>query len=187
MRWPPWSSGSQKGTDTEEKNPENNSIASSLTSNFNATTTPPDTTSSPSKPQEWNSILNATDWKQFTEPQNLIPTVILTTGILFAVHIHRRFLRRIPEASNINPSYFRRRSLLGRVTSVGDGDNFRLYHTPGGKLAGWGWLPWKKVPTARKELKDRTVFTALFSLEPIQAIGHTYIPFSTMFQPLLTN
>lgn len=161
MRWPPWSSGPQKDTDNGEKDKdksEHNSITSSLTSSFNATD--PDT-SSPSKKREWNSILNATDWKQFSEPQNLIPTVILTTGILFAVHLHRRFLRRIPEASNINPSYFRRRSLLGRVTSVGDGDNFRLYHTPGGRLAGWGWLPWKKVPTSRKELKDRTVIALL--------------------------
>lgn len=40
---------------------------------------------------------------------------------------------------------------------MGDGDNFRLYHTPGGKLTGWGWLPWKKVPTLKKELRDKTV------------------------------
>jgi hypothetical protein len=101
------------------------------------------------------------------EPGNLVPTILLTGGLLFVFDIHRRFLRRIPEATNISPSILRRRSLLGRVTSVGDGDNFRMYHTPGGRLAGWGWLPWKKVPTLRKELKDRTVCFTLFYI-------HTY-------------
>jgi len=40
---------------------------------------------------------------------------------------------------------------------VGDGDNFRLYHTPGGRLLGWGWFPGRKVPTDPKELRQRTV------------------------------
>jgi hypothetical protein len=43
------------------------------------------------------------------------------------------------------------------VTSVGDGDNFRIYHTPGGRLAGWGWLPGRRIPMDKKELKDQTV------------------------------
>ena len=118
---------------------------------------------SSSTPKDWNSILNATDWAQFKEPRNLIPTVLLTAGILFTVHVHRRFLRRIPEARNISKSQFRQRRLLGRVTSVGDGDNFRMYHTPGGRLAGWGWLPWKKVPTSKKDLKGGTVGPLFFS------------------------
>lgn len=105
--------------------------------------------------KDWNRIINSTDWSQFSEPRTIIPTVLLTGGILFSIHIHRKYLRRIPEVANISPSLFRRRSLLGRVTSVGDGDNFRLYHTPGGKLAGWDWL--RKVPTAKKELRNRTV------------------------------
>jgi hypothetical protein len=47
------------------------------------------------------------------------------------------------------------------VTSVGDGDNFRIFHTPGGRLAGWGWLLWKRVPRGKKELRDNTVRNAL--------------------------
>ena len=112
---------------------------------------------SKSSSTDWNSNLNAFDWSQFTEPRNLIPTALLTGGILFVVYVQRRYLRRFPEATDITSSYFRSRSLLGRVTSVGDGDNFRIYHTPGGRLVGWGWLPWMKVPTVRKELKDKTV------------------------------
>jgi hypothetical protein len=64
-------------------------------------------------------------------------------------------LRHIPGSGHIAPSFFRRRSLLGKVTSVGDGDGFHMFHTPGGRLAGWGWL--RSVPKDRKELKGRTV------------------------------
>lgn len=40
--------------------------------------------------------------------------------------------------------------MFGQATSVGDGDNFRLYHTPGGRLLGWGWMPGRKVPQRPK-------------------------------------
>lgn len=55
----------------------------------------------------------------------------------------------------MRPSFFRSRSLYGRVTSVGDGDNFHMFHTPGGKAVGWGWL--RRIPNTRKDLKDRTI------------------------------
>lgn len=109
-----------------------------------------------STPRGWDSCLSVTDWSAWVELRTIIPTTILTTSILLAFRINRR-LRRIPDAVSIPSSYFRRKSVFGQVTSVGDGDNFRLFHTPGGRLAGWGWLPWKKVPTAKKELKDNTV------------------------------
>jgi len=40
--------------------------------------------------------------------------------------------------------------MFGTATSVGDGDNFRFYHTPGGRLLGWGWMPGRKVPLRPK-------------------------------------
>ncbi|KAI8915864.1 hypothetical protein EDD86DRAFT_197061 [Gorgonomyces haynaldii] len=43
--------------------------------------------------------------------------------------------------------------ITGRVTAVGDGDNFRLYHTPGGVL----YSLFGSVPTSRKDLKDETL------------------------------
>lgn len=157
--WSPWSSGSRKDPETHVDRSHRKAEDESKHAIWQSTISQQPSSAS-SKPTDWNSILNAFDWGQFKEPGTIIPTVLLTSGILFAIHVHRRFLRRIPEAGDISSSYFRRRSLLGRVTSVGDGDNFRMYHTPGGRLVGWGWLPWMKVPTSKKELKDRTVSSA---------------------------
>ena len=127
MRWPPWSSPSVK--DQDEK----------------------------TKSVSWTETLNATDWAHYTDPRTVIPTIILTGTALLSVRFYRSYLRRIPQATNIQPGFWRRRSLLGRVTSVGDGDNFRMFHTPGGRLAGWGWIPGRKVPEKREDLKDKTV------------------------------
>ena len=85
----------------------------------------------------------------------VLPTVVSTLTILGLLRVYRRCLKRIPTVAHIEPGAYRNRSLLGRVTSVGDGDNFHLFHTPGGKLAGWGWL--RRVPTSRADLKNKTV------------------------------
>lgn len=95
--------------------------------------------------------------KAFAEPQTIVATAVLTASCLGLFKFYKSYLRRIPQATNITPGFLRRRSLVGRVTSVGDGDNFRFYHTPGGRLAGWGWFPGRRVPTEKKELKDQTV------------------------------
>ncbi|CAL5872897.1 uncharacterized protein PFLUO_LOCUS7166 [Penicillium psychrofluorescens] len=142
MRWPPWSSPS---TD-DERDPKSSNVSGP----------------SASIPATTNTQL---DWAAFTEPRTLLPTLILTSGILLAVRFHRRYLRRIPDAPSISPSFLRRRSVFGPVTSVGDGDNFRIFHTPGGRLAGWGWLPWKKVPSTKKELKDNTIHIRLAGVD----------------------
>ena len=127
MRWPPWSAAS--GKDEDEKK----------------------------RPVSWADNLNATDWSHYTDPRTVIPTVLLTTTILASVRVYRLYLRRIPKATSVAPNFFRRRSLFGTVTRVGDGDNFHLYHTPGGRLAGWGWFPGRKIPEKKGDLKDRTV------------------------------
>lgn len=169
MIWGFWSSGSQKEPDGNKDHnssspaPSSRDTAFDQTPTSRSTSTTANQTSRPAGPSratgdsahDWNASLNATNWSHFLEPQTLIPTTLLVSGILFAVHIHRRFLRRIPTAPSIAPGLFRNRSLLGVVTRVGDGDNFRLFHTPGGRMLGWGWL--RKVPTDRKQLKDKTV------------------------------
>lgn len=162
MRWPPWSSESNNDNKKQEQQSSSSSPSHTAPS-----------TNSPSSPL---------DWAAFTEPRTLIPTLLLTSGILLAVRFHRRYLRRFPDAPSISPSFLRRRTVFGQVTSVGDGDNFRIYHTPGGRLAGWGWLPWKKVPTSKKELKDNTVRRAQISLSshhPPQSSTHILLHRST--------
>jgi endonuclease YncB( thermonuclease family) len=81
---------------------------------------------------------------------------VIVAAVLTGRKLYRTYLRRIPGAMKISEGFFRKRSLLGRVTSVGDGDGCRLFHTPGGRLAGWGWLPGRRIPTG-KALKDQTV------------------------------
>lgn len=108
------------------------------------------------RPVSWTDSLNGTDWEHYKDPRNWIPTVLVTTTVVASLQIYRSYLRRIPGAVYVQPSFFRRRSVFGQVTSVGDGDNFHLFHTPGGRLAGWGWL--RSVPTKRAELKNRTVW-----------------------------
>lgn len=114
-----------------------------------------DSSDGPKPARHWNESLNKTDWEHYKEPRNWVPTAIATTTILAAVQFYRSYLRRIPGTNYIHPGFFRRRSLFGRVTSVGDGDNFHLFHTPGGRLAGWSWL--RSIPTERKALKGKTV------------------------------
>ncbi|KAL4887730.1 hypothetical protein BJY04DRAFT_6236 [Aspergillus karnatakaensis] len=143
MRWPPWS---QKPPHDEESQ---SFFSTSRNQNNNNTN---------------NNPLDL-DWAAFTEPRTLIPTLILTTGILSAARFHRRYLRRFPDATSIPAAYFRRRTILGKVTSVGDGDNFRVFHTPGGRAAGWGLLPWKRIPSGKKELRDNTIHVRLAGVD----------------------
>lgn len=105
----------------------------------------------------WASGLNKTDWKHYTEPRQVTISVLFTLTTLALVGAYRRFLKRIPSTGHIKPESYRQRSLFGKVTSVGDGDNFRLFHTPGGRLAGWGWLPGRVVPMKREDLREKTV------------------------------
>ena len=93
----------------------------------------------------------------FTEPQTIAAAVVLTTVILTSRRFYKNYFKRVPEATKIKEAWLNKRSIFGRVTSVGDGDNFRLYHTPGGRLVGWGWLPGRRVPRERSELKNNTV------------------------------
>ncbi|KAJ5697201.1 hypothetical protein N7488_010885 [Penicillium malachiteum] len=166
MRWPPWSSKSPN--DDTQQNISSASSSSTSTS---------------------QSPKNTLDWSAFIELRTLIPTVLLTSGILIGVRLHRSYLRRVPDAPSISSSWLRRRSVFGKVTSVGDGDNFRIYHTPGGRLAGWGWLPWKKVPTTKKELKDKTIHIRLAGVDApeLAHFGRPEQPFAREAHTWLTS
>lgn len=106
-------------------------------------------------PVSWPESLARAEKDPLGAAKEWAPVVVFSLVGLGALQLYANYLRRIPGAAFVRPSFFRNRSLFGRVTSVGDGDNFHLFHTPGGKAVGWGWL--RKIPETRKELKDRTV------------------------------
>lgn len=87
-------------------------------------------------------------------PKTVFLSLILTSGILGSYRIYKTKLRRIPTALDIPTRYFHRKYIRGIVSSVGDGDNFHFFHTPGGILAGWGWR--RSIPELRKQLKNQT-------------------------------
>ncbi|KAK5089231.1 putative endonuclease lcl3 [Lithohypha guttulata] len=105
----------------------------------------------------------------FTQPSTLISTAILTTTVLSLFALQRRYLRRYPTATSLPQTYIlpstRRftRSIFGHVTSVGDADNFRLFHTPFGRLGLWGIL--RKVPEDTKALKNNTIHIRLAGID----------------------
>lgn len=79
-----------------------------------------------------------------------------SVSTLGATFVYRRYFRRLRTAEWVTPDVLqRKRWVRGVVTSVGDADNFRLYHTPG---FGWRWpLKVRRVPTLSKELKEQTI------------------------------
>jgi hypothetical protein len=61
------------------------------------------------------------------------------------VYSSKRGWKRYPTVDHlIKPMYNRRMLLTGKVLSVGDGDNFRLYHLP--------WM-WRLFPVPKKGQK----------------------------------
>ncbi|KAF9115018.1 putative endonuclease lcl3 [Mortierella sp. AM989] len=92
-------------------------------------------------------------------PESARPYVIASAvfGVVtVATILYKSRLRRIPTSAYMTPNSLQgKRILKGKVTSVGDSDNFRFYHTPGGIWAGWGWL--RHVPKESKALKNQTL------------------------------
>lgn len=104
------------------------------------------------KPVSWNDSLK---FEHYQDPRTWVSTIIVTTVLFGSLKFYRVLLRRIPSVEYIHPDKYRNRTLFGKVTSVGDGDGFHLFHTPGGRWAGWGWV--RHVPTQKKILKGQTV------------------------------
>ena len=134
--------------------------------------------------------IQTASWNDFTNPTTIVATVVLTSGILVGIRFYKRYLRRIPNVKHIKPEELRTRSIFGKVTSVGDGDNFRVFHTPGGRLAGWGWFPGRTVPTESKELKDKTLHLRIAGIDapelahfgrPAQPYGQEALDFLTQY------
>lgn len=159
MRWPAfWGSSAQD----DDKKPALSQQATAVLDDLK-----PNTTLTTSSPKSEGLFTTLTNVSTYSDPSVLIPTLVLTTALLTGASLSRRYLVRIPNASHIPSSSFRKRSVFGRVTSVGDADNFRLYHTPGGRLAGWGWL--RRIPTAAsgktKVKSDETIHVRIAGVD----------------------
>ncbi|KAI7871234.1 hypothetical protein BDF14DRAFT_1764762 [Spinellus fusiger] len=95
---------------------------------------------------EWADSLVKSVWRPVTLGLVIgVPVVYLITTYLIG--------KRYPTAGHIPPEAILSKKIIrGRVTAVGDSDNFRLYHTPG-----WGWGWFRFIPNNRKELKNQTI------------------------------
>jgi endonuclease YncB( thermonuclease family) len=122
-------------------------------------------------------------------PEILVPTAVLTTSLLALYALYRRRLRRIPTVAQLPPSAIAsHQSLFGTAVSVGDADNFRLFHTPGGRLLGWGWA--RTIPTARKDLaKAGTIHVRLAGVDAPEGahFGNPAQPYASEALSWLTN
>ncbi|KAH7023218.1 hypothetical protein EDB80DRAFT_33679 [Ilyonectria destructans] len=135
----------------------------------------------------WTESLGTSDPDHFTAAKTWAPTVLFSLAGLSALQLYANYLRRIPGAAYVRPNFFRNRSLFGRVTSVGDGDGFHLFHTPGGRAVGWGWL--RKIPERRKELKDRTISIRIAGIDApeLAHFGRPAQPFAAEAHKWLTS
>ncbi|OCH90073.1 nuclease [Obba rivulosa] len=90
--------------------------------------------------------------------------IIGSASALTARYAYVRYFRRTPNSDWVTPDLLaKRRWVKGYVTSVGDADNFRIYHTPG---FGWRWpLKFRRIPAAAKDLKDRTIHIRLAGVD----------------------
>ncbi|KIE03392.1 nuclease domain containing protein, partial [Metarhizium majus ARSEF 297] len=146
-----------------------------------------DEAESTKRPVPWSESLGRAEADPLGAAKEWAPVVGFSLVGLGALQLYANYLRRIPGAAFIRPSFFRTRSLFGRVTGVGDGDGFHLFHTPGGKAVGWGWL--RKVPETRKELKDRTISVRIAGVDAPEGahFGRPAQPFAAEAQKWLSD
>lgn len=106
--------------------------------------------------------------KQLIEPSSLIIASLLSSAILGSCWGFNRYLKQIKSAREIPRGIMKKRWLYGKVTAVGDGDNFHLFHMPGGILGGWGWLRTlprleknNADPSKKKKKRENALYTPL--------------------------
>ncbi|KAM0747784.1 SNase-domain-containing protein [Meredithblackwellia eburnea MCA 4105] len=102
--------------------------------------------------------------------------------VLVSWRFYRRFVSRIPNAEALGPEWLSgTRKLSGVVTSVGDADNFRLFHKP--PL----WMG--SAPTAKADLKDQTLHIRIAGVDApeLAHFGNPAQPFAAEALDCLTK
>ncbi|ONH65735.1 putative endonuclease LCL3 [Cyberlindnera fabianii] len=106
----------------------------------------------------------AQERRQLIDAHVLLVSAALTSAILGSYKLYTVFLRPIQHVTHINQRAFRSQWLHGKVTSVGDGDNFHFFHTPGGIIGGWGWL--RQLPRVNQRgLRHKTLHVRLCGID----------------------
>ncbi|VDB88481.1 unnamed protein product [Peniophora sp. CBMAI 1063] len=117
----------------------------------------------PSEPSEYPAYM--VERLRSLPPEALV--VVFAAGgasALGTAALYRRYLWRIPTAGWVTPDMLKsqRRWVKGYVTTVGDADGFRLYHTPS---IGWRWpLKFRHVPSLKRKndaMDDKTLVIRL--------------------------
>lgn len=157
MPWGLFSSSSPGGNDDDgdPKRGSSNKITTQTTWRDRLFGSPPPPPAPPNHADSWFDSARDSARDHLAVPHNWIAPAAAAALSMGLLAFYQAYLRRIPAVDHIAPGFYRRRSLFGKVTSVGDGDGFHLFHTPGGRLAGWGWL--RRVPKDKKKLKGKTV------------------------------
>ncbi|TDL16616.1 staphylococcal nuclease [Rickenella mellea] len=94
--------------------------------------------------------------------------VLGSAATLAATSVRARYFQRFPSSEWVPPrALAKKRWMKGVVTSVGDADNFRLYHTPGWF---WSWpLKLRRIPSTTKDLKDQTLHIRMAGVDAPEA------------------
>ncbi|KAF9476914.1 SNase-domain-containing protein [Pholiota conissans] len=109
-----------------------------------------------------------------TLPRSVVALMTFTLGsvaTLSSVLMYKRYGRRIRHSEWVTPKLLtRKRWLKGVVTSVGDADNFRFFHTP--TFGGYSWpLKFRRIPSLSKDLKNETLHIRIAGVDAPEA-GH---------------
>ncbi|EIW66747.1 hypothetical protein TREMEDRAFT_34464 [Tremella mesenterica DSM 1558] len=105
-----------------------------------------------------SNFANPRTWSIPKDPIS-IALISTTSTILIGIGgiwFHKILWRRIKNSDSVTLRMLEKKIWVkGVVTSVGDGDNFRLFHTPGPFFS----YPFKirSIPSTPKELKDETI------------------------------
>ncbi|KAJ7454825.1 SNase-domain-containing protein [Mycena latifolia] len=133
-------------------------------------------------PEEIQGLVSRVQSRLDAVPAPVLALSAFALGSLTTVSgtlVYRRYFRRLKNGDWITPDIFaKKRWVKGKVTSVGDSDNFRFYHTP---AFGWNWpLKFRMIPSTAKDLKDKTLHIRIAGVDAPEAahFGRPSQPYS---------
>lgn len=158
--WPWGSSSSDNSQSQSSPSSENSSLSNGTqsTSSLPADATPLDELI-------WRSDAKLSTWT--SSPTILVIASVAAGGVAATGlgFFWGRYAKRMRTTEWITPDWLKgKRWVRGKVTSVGDGDNFRVFHTP--PFGGYHWpLRFRSVPSIPKDLTHQTLHVRLAGVD----------------------